>query len=118
MSIKSGVSKPDFHQSEDKSSFHGGSATQPDAAGIGARKTMATTTTAPDAYLQSGSSPPIPPRLLTIKQAASYWACGVWAIRQAISSKELTARTIGRRFLIEITSLDSFIDAKFKERAA
>ena len=68
--------------------------------------------------LRSSSSPPIPPRLLTIKQAASYCACGVWAIRQAISSKELTARTIGRRFLIEITAWDSFIDAKFKERAA
>jgi hypothetical protein len=39
-------------------SFHIGLATQPDAAGIGARKTMATTATAPDAYLQSGSSPP------------------------------------------------------------
>lgn len=68
--------------------------------------------------LRSGSSPPIPPRLLTIKQAASYCACGVWAIRQAISSKELTACTIGRRFLVEITSLASFIDAKFKGRAA
>jgi len=79
---------------------------------------MATTTTAPDAYLQSGSSPPIPPRLPIIKQAASICACGVSAIRQGISSKELTARTIGRRFLIEITSLDAFIDAKFKGRAA
>ena len=69
-----------------------------------------------DAYLQSGSSPPIPPRLLTIKQAAPYCACGVSAIRQAIV-EGTTACTIGRRFLI-MTSLDSFIDAKFKERAA
>jgi hypothetical protein len=60
----------------------------------------------------------MPVRLLAIKQAASYCACAVWAIRQVIWSKELTACTIGRPFLIEITSLDSFIDAKFKEQAA
>ena len=68
--------------------------------------------------LRSSSSPPIPPRLLTIKQATAYCACAVWPIRQAIWSKEATACTIGRRFLIDRASLDSFINAKFKERAA
>jgi hypothetical protein len=40
---------------------------------------------------------PITPRLITIKQAAAYCSCAVWAIRQFIWSKELPAFKIGRR---------------------
>jgi excisionase family DNA binding protein len=68
--------------------------------------------------LRSGSSPPTAPRLLTIKQAAAYCACAVWAIRQAIWSKELPAGTIGRRLLIDRAALDSFIDDRLRERAS
>ncbi len=63
------------------------------------------------------STPPITPRLLTIKQAATYCACTVWAIRQAIWSRELPACTIGRRLLIERTALDTFIDGRLRQRA-
>jgi excisionase family DNA binding protein len=58
------------------------------------------------------------PRLLTIKQAAAYCACAVWAIRQAIWAKELAALQIGRRLLIDRGTLDSFIDARLRERAS
>lgn len=60
----------------------------------------------------------ITPRLLTIKQAAVYCACSVWAIRQVIWSKELPACMIGRRLLIDRGDLDSFIDARLRERAS
>jgi excisionase family DNA binding protein len=75
-------------------------------------------TTKPETPNVGTVAPALTPRLLTIPQAAAYCSAAVWAIRQAIINKELRACIIGRRFLIEITSLDSFIDAKFKERAA
>ena len=42
--------------------------------------------------------------------------CGGWAIRQAIWSKELPACKIGNRYLIDRGDLDSFIDARLRER--
>ena len=59
---------------------------------------------------------PMTPRLVTIKQAAAYCSCSVWAIQQAIWSKELRACMIGRRFLIDRNDLDRFIDARLRER--
>jgi hypothetical protein len=59
LAIKSEVSKPDFHQSEDRTSvFHGGSATQPDRAGKEPAKQM--TSTENNGFVDSGSSPPAP----------------------------------------------------------
>jgi excisionase family DNA binding protein len=62
-------------------------------------------------------SQPIIPRLLTIKHAAAYCSCAVWAIRQAIWSKELPACMIGRRLLIDRGELDRFIDARLRDRS-
>ena len=59
----------------------------------------------------------VTPRLLTIKQAATYCACAVWAIRQAIWAKELAACKIGRRFVVPREELDAYIDARLRERA-
>jgi excisionase family DNA binding protein len=61
---------------------------------------------------------PVSPRLLTIKQAAVYCACAVWAIRKAIWAKELRACMIGNRFVIPREELDAFIDRKIEERAS
>ncbi len=66
---------------------------------------------------QTSTQSPITPRLVTIKQAAAYCSCAVWAIRQAIWSKELPACVIGKRYLIDRGDLDSFIDARLRERA-
>jgi excisionase family DNA binding protein len=63
------------------------------------------------------ASQPVVPRLLTIKQAAAYCSCAVWAIREAIWAKELAACKIGRRFVVPREELDSFIDARLRERA-
>ena len=57
------------------------------------------------------------PRLLTIKQAAVYCSCAVWAIRQAIWAKDLVACKIGRRFVVPREGLDAYIDALLRERA-
>lgn len=65
---------------------------------------------------QTSIQTPITPRMVTIKQAAAYCSCAVWSIRQAIWSKELRACMIGRRFLIDRSDLDRFIDARLRER--
>jgi excisionase family DNA binding protein len=67
---------------------------------------------------RSVSSPNIIPRLLTIKQAAVYCACAVWAVRQAIWARELRACKIGNRFVIPREELDAYIDRKIDERAS
>jgi excisionase family DNA binding protein len=66
---------------------------------------------------QTAIQSPITPRLVTIKQAAAYCSCSVWAIRQVIWSKELRACRIGNHFLIDRGDLDRFIDARLRERA-
>lgn len=68
--------------------------------------------------MSTNPSQPITPRLLTVKQAAAYCACAVWAIRQAMWSKELQACTLGRRLVIPREHLDDYIDRKLQERAA
>jgi excisionase family DNA binding protein len=74
-------------------------------------------TTPPTRRLPTPTESPITPRLVTIKQAAAYCSCSVWAIRQVIWSKELRACKIGNRFLIDRGDLDRFIDARLRERA-
>ena len=69
------------------------------------------------AFVIPSVTPSVNPRLLTIKQAAIYCACAVWAVRQAIWSKELQACTIGRRLVIDRADLDSFIDNRLREKA-
>jgi len=64
----------------------------------------------------STATAPVTPRLLTIKQAAVYLSCAVWAVRQAIWARELRACKIGNRFVIPLEELDSYIDRKIEER--
>ena len=66
---------------------------------------------------QTSLQMPITPRLVTIKQAAAYCSCSVWAIWQVIWSKELRACKIGNHFLIDRGDLDKFIDARLRESA-
>jgi len=60
---------------------------------------------------------PVVPRLLTIKDAARYCSCAVWAIRSASWAKELKACKIGRRFVIPRDELDAYIDRLIDDRA-
>ena len=77
------------------------------------RKTSAAVSTKPSS---ASTQTPITRRLVTIKQAAAYCSCSVWASHQAIWSKELLACKIGNRFLIDRGDLDRFIDARLRER--
>ena len=72
----------------------------------------------PDVLSNIPKDAPISPRLITIKQAAAYCSCAVWAIRQFIWSKELPAFKIGKRYVIDRGDLDRFIDARLRERAS
>lgn len=58
---------------------------------------------------------PITPRLLTIKQAATYCSCTVWAVRQLCWSGELRSIRIGNRILIDRADLDAVIDRRLHE---
>jgi len=60
----------------------------------------------------------ITPRLLTIKQAAAYLSSAVWAVRQAVWSKEIRACKIGNKYVIPREELDAFVDRRIDERAA
>ena len=80
-----------------------------------ARKSSITPAPSPSQYV---AQMPITPRMVTIKQAAAYCSCAVWAIRQFIWSKELPAFKIGKRYVIDRGDLDRFIDARLRERAS
>jgi excisionase family DNA binding protein len=58
------------------------------------------------------------PRMLSIPQASAYAACAIWAIREAIWSRELRAIKLGRRFVISRDDLDAFLNRKLAEAAA
>jgi excisionase family DNA binding protein len=70
-----------------------------------------------DGHRDTQANISIPPRLVTIKEAASYCSCSVWAIRDVTWSRELPACRIGRRYLIDRGDLDRFIDARLRERS-
>jgi excisionase family DNA binding protein len=58
---------------------------------------------------------PLQPRLLTIPQAAAYLACSVWSVRNLIRQKRLTKIRIGRKYLLDISDLNAFIERERKE---
>jgi excisionase family DNA binding protein len=60
----------------------------------------------------------IMPRMLSIPQASAYAACAIWAIREAVWSKELRAIKLGRRYVIAREDLDAFLTRKLSEAAA
>jgi excisionase family DNA binding protein len=62
----------------------------------------------PTAVSQSGPEPVA--RLLTIQQAAQYLSTTAWAIRSLLWAGEVPYLHIGRRFLIDRSDLDSFIN--------
>jgi excisionase family DNA binding protein len=56
--------------------------------------------------------------MLSIPQASAYAACAIWAIREAVWSKELRAIKLGRRYVISKDDLDAFLTRKLSEAAA
>lgn len=53
------------------------------------------------------------PRLLTIKDAAHYLSCSVWALRQLEWAGELpSVRNLGKRILFDVADLNKLVEKK------
>ncbi len=50
------------------------------------------------------------PRLLSVKDAATYLGAHLWAIRQMVRKRELPYVQIGRKHLIDRLDLDRYIE--------
>jgi excisionase family DNA binding protein len=50
------------------------------------------------------------PRLLTIPNAAAYFSCSVWAIRNLIWKRAIPHIRIGKRYLLDRADLDSYVE--------
>lgn len=55
------------------------------------------------------------PRLLSIKQAAAYLNCTVWATRSLVWGREVPSLKIGNRILFDRADLDAFIESRKRE---
>lgn len=59
----------------------------------------------------------IQPRLISIKAAAAYLSCSIWAVRTLIWNSELPNLKIGNKFLFDVRDLDAFIERRKLEGA-
>ena len=50
------------------------------------------------------------PRLLSVKDAATYLGAHLWAIRQMVRKREIPYVQIGRKHLIDRLDLDRFVE--------
>lgn len=57
---------------------------------------------------------PVTPRLLSLKNAATYLGCAFWAVRELCWARELKPIRIGKRDCIDIVDLDAWIERKKK----
>jgi excisionase family DNA binding protein len=49
-------------------------------------------------------------RLLTVKDAAEYLSCTIWAVRELAWAQKVPSIKIGRRLLFDIRDLDAFVE--------
>jgi len=52
------------------------------------------------------------PRLLNIPDTAKYMGCTVWFVRTLIWGRQVPHLRFGRRFLLDRSNLDTFIDSQ------
>src|SRR4051812_40160171 len=67
---------------------------------------------------QQKSQQEITPRLLTIKQAATYLSATIWSVRELLWSDRIPHVVIGRRHLIDRGDLDRYIDRQLSNCVA
>jgi excisionase family DNA binding protein len=53
---------------------------------------------------------PVEPRLLGIKQAATYLSATVWALRKMCWNRQIPHVRIGQRLLFDRADLDQYVD--------
>jgi len=49
-------------------------------------------------------------RLLTVKDAAQYLSCTVWAVRELAWAQKVPSIKIGRRLLFDVRDIDAFVE--------
>jgi excisionase family DNA binding protein len=52
------------------------------------------------------------PRLLTVKTAAEYLSCTIWAVRSLAWNRAVPYLKIGNKILFDRKDLDAYIDAQ------
>lgn len=60
--------------------------------------------------MKKSNAPSLEPRLLSIKAAASYLSCTVWAVRNLVWNRDVPSLKIGNRILFDRKDLDDFIE--------
>ncbi len=63
----------------------------------------------------TASTNPVAPRLLRIAEAATYIGATTWYVRTLIWGREIPFLKLGKRFLLDRSDLDHFVDSQ-KER--
>lgn len=61
---------------------------------------------------KSNTTAPIQPRLISIKAAAAYLSCTIWAVRTLVWNREVASLKIGNRILFDRKDLDAFIESQ------
>jgi len=54
--------------------------------------------------------PAIEPRLLSIKDAATYLSCTIWAVRSLAWNRKVPSLKIGNRILFDKKDLDAYVE--------
>jgi excisionase family DNA binding protein len=52
------------------------------------------------------------PRLISIKAAAAYLSCTIWAVRTLVWNRQVASLKIGNKILFDRKDLDAYIDAQ------
>lgn len=52
----------------------------------------------------------VPPRLLTLPEAAHYLGCTIWAVRELIWKGQLPYTRFGKRFQVDVKDLDELVE--------
>jgi excisionase family DNA binding protein len=60
----------------------------------------------------SGRQISVQPRLITIQALAAYLSCTLWAARTLLWEEEIPYIKIGKRHLVDLADVDSFIARK------
>jgi hypothetical protein len=51
-------------------------------------------------------------RVVSLKEACAYIGQSIWVLRRALKAGEIVARKDGRRTLVELWSLDAYLDSR------
>ena len=59
---------------------------------------------------ESVPTPAVQPRMLTVKEAASYLGATVWFIRELVWGRKVRSLKFGKRIVFDRADLDAFVE--------